>query len=180
MSPTTVQYYTYPRTDPPPKFADEIAEVFADHEPTIGTEGTDDGLKSDEVLQVVRNDLEGLGFDVEASKRKEDKIERPVLFGKDGEPELKYEVDGYHEEWRCGLEVEAGRAWKGNAVYRDLIQAIVMVQVDTLVLAVPNVYTYGGDNQYTNYAFENTKSVVDTLYASHRFDPPYRLILLGY
>ncbi len=28
----------------------------------------------------------------------------------------------------------------GNAVYRDLIQALIMVQVDHLVLAVPNAY----------------------------------------
>ena len=30
----------------------------------------------------------------------------------------------------------------GNAVYRDLIQALIMVQVDHLVLAVPNAYKY--------------------------------------
>jgi len=28
----------------------------------------------------------------------------------------------------------------GNAIYRDLIQALVMVQVDHLVLAVSNIY----------------------------------------
>jgi hypothetical protein len=32
--------------------------------------------------------------------------------------------------------VEAGRAWMGNAIYRDLLQALVMVQVDHLILAV--------------------------------------------
>jgi hypothetical protein len=44
----------------------------------------------------------------------------------------------YHPDWRCGLEIEAGRAWMGNAVYRDLIQALVMVQIGHLVLAIPN------------------------------------------
>ena len=30
----------------------------------------------------------------------------------------------------------------GNAIYLDLIQALVMVQVDHLVLAVSNIYKY--------------------------------------
>lgn len=180
MTDSTIRYYTYPRTDPPPEFADNIASVFREHEGEIGTENLENGLKSNEVLEVVRADLESLGFDVESGKGKDQIIKRPVLFGENGEPELRYEVDGYHPDWRCGLEVEAGRAWKGNAVYRDLVQALVMVQVDTLALVVPNLYKYGKDNQYNNRAFDYTKSVVDTLYSSHRFDPPYRLVLLGY
>lgn len=180
MSGSTIQYFSYPRTDPPPEFADPVASVFRSHEDEIGTEHRDDGLKSDDVLDVVRPDLEALGFEVETGKGQDDIIERPVLFGEDGEPDLKYEVDGYHSEWRCGIEVEAGRAWKGNAVYRDLVQALVMVQVDSLALVVPNVYKYGGNNQYANPAFQYTKSVVETLYRSHRFDAPYNLLLLGY
>jgi hypothetical protein len=60
---------------------------------------------------------------------------RPVFFGENGMPTLSYQIDAYHPEWRAGLEVEAGRAWMGNAIYRDLIQALVMVQVDHVVLA---------------------------------------------
>lgn len=177
---STVRYFYYPRTKVPPSFADEIAGAFRVNEEEIGTEALEDGLKSDEVLKVLRPDLEALGFSVESGKKKEDLIKRPVLFGKNGEPELRYEVDGYHEGWRCGIEVEAGRAWKGNAVYRDIVQGLMMVQVDTLVLAVPNVYRYGADNQYDNRAFDYTKNVVDTLYATDRFDPPYDLMVLGY
>src|SRR5215217_7900285 len=66
------------------------------------------------------------------------KIERPVFYGENGIPTLRYEIDAYHPDWRCGLEVEAGRAWMGNAVYRDLIQAAVMVGVQHLCLAVSN------------------------------------------
>jgi hypothetical protein len=104
-----------------------------------------------------------------------------VLFGANGEPDLQYYVDAYQPEWRCGLEVEAGRAWKGNAIYRDLIQALVMVQVDTLALAVPNVYRYSaGDRTAENRAFDKTKSVIDTLFSTHRFESPYGLLLIGY
>lgn len=126
---------------------------------------------------MLRPDLKGLGFDVETGKSAGDKIHRPVLFGENGEPELHYYVDAYQPNWRCGLEVEAGRARKGNAIYRDIVQELVMVQVDTLALAVPNVYKYSAGE---NRAFEKTKSVVDTLYSTHRFDPPYGLLLIGY
>lgn len=80
-------------------------------------------------------------------------------------PTLKYQIDAYHAEWRCGLEVEAGRAWMGNAVYRDLIQALIMVQVDHLVLAVPNAYKYktsGRSVSSTDYA--STVAVATALY----------------
>jgi hypothetical protein len=40
------------------------------------------------------------------------------------------------------LEVEAGRATMGNAVYRDLIQASLMLDARFLALAVPVEYRY--------------------------------------
>lgn len=172
-----IQYYCYPRSRAPPEFASEIVAAFRSHESEIATESLDDGLKSDEVLEQVRPELESAGFDVEQGKSEDEKIHRPVLFGEDGEPELRYEVDAYHNEWRCGLEVEAGRAWMGNAIYRDLIQGAMMVQVDTLALAVPNAYKYSSG---TNRAFDKTKNVVETLYRTERLDLPYDLILIGY
>jgi hypothetical protein len=56
-----------------------------------------------------------------------------VFFGENGQPALKYEVDAYHPEWKAGLEIEAGRAVMGNAIYRDLVQALVMVEVDNFI-----------------------------------------------
>lgn len=106
----------------------------------IGSEVLAKGLTSDAVLGVLHSQLEALGFQVEKGKVREQKIERPVFFGENGVPALRYQIDAYHPGWRCGLEVEAGRAWMGNAIYRDLIQALVMVQVDHLVLAVSNVH----------------------------------------
>jgi len=78
-------------------------------------------LTSDEVLTLIRPELVELGFSVEAGKRSEQKIRRPVFFGENAQPSLQYEIDAWHPEWRAGLEVEAGRAWMGNAVYRDLL-----------------------------------------------------------
>jgi hypothetical protein len=181
MIQTTIRYICFPRTEPPPNFVASIANVFQKHENKIGTKRLTKGLTSNEVLGVIRSDLVELGFDVEAGKQKEDKIERPVFFGENGQPTLKYEIDAYHSAWRCGLEVEAGRAWMGNAVYRDLIQALTMVQVDTLILAVPNSYKYQNSGRLTiSPDYDNAVNVAETLFGHSRFKFPYNLIMIGY
>jgi hypothetical protein len=129
----------------------------------------------------MRDDLLALGFQVEAGKRRADKIERPVFFGQDGQPTLKYEVDAYHPAWRCGLEVEAGRAWMGNAVYRDIVQALVMVHVDVLILAVPNAYKYTMRGRAkVSHDYDSTVNVAESLYGHSRFRFPYQLVVIGY
>lgn len=181
MSDSMIRYRHFPRSDEPPSFADTLLGVFRKYESQIATAEAGNGLKSDQVLRTVRPDLLDEGFAVESGRAKEDKIHRPVLFGENGEPTLRYEVDAYHDGWSCGLEVEAGRAWKGNAIYRDLIQGMMMSQIETLALAVPNVYRYSqGDRTSENRAYEKTVNVVETLYAVDRAELPYRLIVIGY
>ena len=108
-------------------------------------------------------------------------IRRPVFFGENGEPGLQYEIDAFHPDWRCGLEIEAGRGWMGNAVYRDLIQALVMVELETLVLAVANTYRYQSSGKSTvSKDYENTVAVADSLYGHSRIDMPYQLVVIGY
>jgi len=181
MSQSTIRYSTFPRTEPPPHFVPSIAGVLKKHENKIGTHRLGKGLTSNEVLTVIRDDLVVLGFEVEAGRQKADKIQRPVFFGENGQPTLKYEIDAYHPEWHCGLEVEAGRAWMGNAVYRDLVQGLVMVQVDVLVLAVPNAYKYQASGRATvSSDYDNTVNVAATLYGHSRIQLPYRLVVIGY
>jgi hypothetical protein len=181
MQKTTTRFICFPRTDPPPSFAEKIVAVFRKHEAEIGTRQLAKGLTSNEVLGVIRGDLVGLGFDVEKGKHKGAKIHRPVFFGEDGEPTLRYEIDAYHAEWRCGLEVEAARAWMGNAIYRDLVQGFVMVQVDYLVIAVPNGYKYQSSKRLVvSSDYANALSVIETLFGHSRVRLPYRLILIGY
>lgn len=104
-----------------------------------------------------------------------------MFYGENGLPTLRYQIDAYHPEWRCGLEVEAGRAWMGNAVYRDLVQALVMVQVDHLVLAVSNGYRYKNSGRAVISAdYENTCAVANALYGHTRMKPPYGLTAVGY
>lgn len=155
--------------------------MFERHSGEIGTIQLEKGLTSDEALAVLRGDLVALGFDVEAGKRADDKIKRPVFFGENAQPELQYEVDAWQPEWRAGLEVEAGRAWMGNAIYRDLIQALVMVEMDHLLLAVPQAYRYNTGGRATiSRDYDNTVSVAQALYGHSRITMPFSLCVIGY
>jgi hypothetical protein len=176
-----IRFSTFPRTQPPSPFVCSIIEVFRRHEPTISTLLLAKGLTSDAVLAQLRDDLVALGFDVEAGKHTAGKIKRPVFFGENGKPDLQYEIDAYSGSWRCGLEVEAGRALMGNAVYRDIVQALVMVELDHLVLAVPNGYRYQNSGKdAVSRDYENTVAVADALYGHSRIRMPFGLTVIGY
>ena len=176
-----IRFSTFPRTLPPPAFIHEVVDVFRAREDAIGTVALEKGLTSDNVLGALRADLESVGFMVEAGKATGDKIFRPIFFGENGDPTLQYEIDAYHSGWECGLEVEAGRAWMGNAIYRDLIQALVMVQVRFLVLAVPNAYKYmSAGKQMVSRDYDNAVAVADALYGHSRMRLPYDLVVIGY
>ncbi|MBD3817790.1 MAG: hypothetical protein IE912_02590 [Brevundimonas diminuta] len=126
-------------------------------------------------------DLTSLGFSVETSKADAAKIKRPVFFGEGGRPDLRYEIDSFHPKWRCGLEVEAGRAWLGNAVYRDLIQAMVMVDLDWLCLAVPLGYRRNSlGRRVISRDYDNTCAVANALYSHDRVRMPFGLLVIGY
>lgn len=178
---TNIRFTSFPRTQTPPEFIASIVAAFRASELSICTQTLEKGLTSDEVLSVLRPSLIGLGFEVELNKLKSGKVKRPVFFGENGAPDLQYEIDAFHPMWRCGLEIEAGRAWMGNAVYRDLIQALVMVEVDTLVLAVPNGYRYQSSGKTTvSKDYANTCAVADALFGHSRIAMPYRLVVVGY
>ena len=175
------RYISFPRTEPPPDFGAKIVGVFKKYENTIATLDLPKGLTSDQVLQTLAPDLISLGFTLETGKGKTQRVERPVFFGEDGKPTLRYQIDGFHSDWKCGLEVEAGRAWMGNAVYRDLIQASVMVNLAYLCLAVPNTYRFNAKGrQIVSRDYENTRDVADALYGHSRLKMPYGLLLIGY
>jgi hypothetical protein len=181
MMHSTIRYSTFPRTEPPPNFTESIVAIFRSEETAIATADLEKGLTSDVVLQRLRPNLMTLGFVVEQGKMVADKIKRPVFFGESGAPTLQYEVDAFHPEWACGLEIEAGRACEGNAIYRDLIQALVMVDLDCLVLAVPNGYRRKSlGRTVISKDYERTCAVADALFGHSRIRMPYRLVVIGY
>lgn len=175
---STIRWISFPRTEPPPQFIPSIIDVFVRNEASIATLELKTHLKSDQVLAAIRDGLAQLGFEVEGGKKAAEKISRPVFFGEQGEPTLRFEVDAYHEAWRCGMEVEATRAIRGGAVYRDLIQALVMVQVDHLCIAVPNLVRFGVNGR--SKAFEESLRTIEALFGHSRVRIPYGLTLIGY
>lgn len=178
---SAVRYSSFPRTEPPPDFAQSVVDLFVRHESKVSTLSLTKGLTSDQVLQVLAPDLRGIGFEVEAGKKAGQKIERPVFFGENGLATMNYQIDAYHRQWRSGLEIEAGRAWMGNAVYRDLIQAAVMVAVDYLFLAVPLAYKFQNSGRtIISKDYENTRNLADAVYGHSRLKLPYRLVVIGY
>ena len=175
---STIRFTSFPRTEPPPDFMSAIISVFEHHESEIATEQLARHLKSDSVLSILAADLRSIGFDVESGKSSDDKIKRPVFFGENGQPTLRYKVDAYNKSWKCGLEIEGIRAVRGGAIYRDLIQALVMVQVDHLCIAVPNLVTWGKAGRSRSY-LESTRTA-EALYGHSRFKFPYGLTIIGY
>lgn len=173
----SIRYSTFPSTQTPPWFLEEVVDRFEEHSKKIQTAPDKKGLKSNEVLSVLRPDLLDLGFEVETGNQAQDRILRPVFFGENAQPTLQYRVDAWHPAWKAGLEIEAGRAWMGNAVYRDLIQALVMVDMQHLILAVPKVYSYKSANSKD---YEKTVAVAQALYAHSRIEMPFELCVIGY
>src|SRR3954453_18599866 len=134
------------------------------------------------VLKVVAPGLDAIGFTVEQGKKKLGKLPRPVFFGDEGSFLRTYEIDAFEAAQGIALEVEAGRATMGNAIYRDLIQASLMLDARFLVLAVPVEYRYKSGNRTTREpSYAKTYSVVEAIYGSPRLKLPFEgLLLIGY
>jgi hypothetical protein len=140
-------------------------------------------MESNEVLRVLADDLESkMGFKVERGKRQVGKLPRPVFFGDEGSYLRTYEIDAFEPNDGIALEVEAGRATMGNAIYRDLIQGSLMVDARFFALAVPLEYRYhSGARLAREPSYDKTYSVVEAIYGSQRLSLPFDgLLLIGY
>lgn len=134
-------------------------------------------LESDEVLAALRDPLLAVGWEIETSKAKTSKIVRPVLYGDNGKVRVKQEIDGWHPKEKAILEIESGRAWQGNAIFRDLVRASLIADADYFVLGVRQRYEYGSRNTIQN-DFERTRDIIDSVYSSGRLKLPFLGLLL--
>ena len=167
----------YPSWQQPPSWVDAVIAAFVAAQPKIDSRANS-GVTSDAALAVVRPALVQLGFEVEASKSRKDKLTRPVLYGEVGESVVAFEVDGFHRQFGIVLEVEAGRGAMNNADYRDLIRASLMVDAAYLVLAMMLQYSGGGA---AVKSYEATRGRIDAIYASERLKLPLKgILLIGY
>jgi hypothetical protein len=169
-----LQWSYFPRFSSPPSWMIDTIQAINSKQSQIESR-LHDKLDSDEVLEHIRMPLENLGWEIEKGKTKAQKIERPVLHGDNGIPRVKYEIDGWHNSYKAVMEVESGRGWQGNAVYRDLIRASIMQEVDYLLLGVRQQYKYAN---VTQNDFEKTREQVEAIYASARLNLPFKGLLV--
>jgi hypothetical protein len=171
----------FPSYAAPPAWVADVVGVFTASRSQIDSAVVHaKRMESNDVLGVIAGDLRTLGFEVEQGKQKAGKLPRPVFFGDEGTFLRTYEIDAFEPEEGIALEVEAGRATMGNAVYRDLIQGSLMVDARFLVLAVPIEYRYG-PRPTREPSYTKTYSVVEAIYGSPRLNLPFEgLLLLGY
>lgn len=131
-------------------------------------------IDSNEVLKIIAPELKLNGFIVEESKKTEDKIKVPVLFGLNNHEEKYFDADAVSIDGRYVIEVEAGRAYSNNQFLKDIFQACMMYGVDYLFIAVRNTYRKHKD-------FDAIYNFLETLYINGRLKLPLKgIILVGY
>ena len=167
-----IQYQFFPKSSGMPNSLLKVVNIFKQKENQITSLKYQ--LPSNDVLGIISEDIEKLGYRVEKSKRAEDKIQVPVLFGRNGLLEKYFEADGYNQLEQTVIEVEAGRAVTNYQFLKDIFQACVMHDVLYLVVAVRNIYRNQKD-------FDMVISFLDTLYASNRMILPLKgILIIGY
>jgi hypothetical protein len=171
----------YPAHARPPDWVSDLLQAVVAARPAIESR-VHSGLTSDGVLAQLRPHLLPLGLQVEASKRRVDKIRRPVHFGELGVEGKTFEIDGFHDGHGIALEVEAGRGARGNAVYRDLIEASLLVDARYLALAVMLAYRHQqAGKSVTVSSYAEARELLDAIYASPRLALPLQgVLLIGY
>ena len=162
----------FPVNKKTPEHLVSVIKVFNEYEDKINSHKHK--LDSNTVLEILRKNLEGVGFRIETGKKKNEKIKIPVLFGENGRIIKSFDVDGYHEEFKTVLEVEAGRGVMNNQFLKDFFEACIMVNVDYCIIAVRDTYLKQKD-------FEKVKDFFDSMYASGRMNIPLKgLLIIGY
>src|ERR1700758_4190254 len=123
-----IPWQYFPTSDPAPQHLLDLVSQFELKGDEIASETHD--LNSNAVLSVLRPGLVGIGYRVETSKAAVDRINVPVLFGRNGRIQKSFDADAYNRDERTVLEIEAGRGVVNNQFLKDLFQACMMVDVD--------------------------------------------------
>ena len=166
------QYQVFPRSVSAEPVFSKLAECFASHYNEICSPAKN--LQSNGVLKILTQDLIKLGYRVETSKHKDDKIKVPVLFSRNNHIDKFFDADAVNWEERIVLEVEAGRACDNNQFLKDIFQASMMYDIDYLAIAVRNEYRGKKD-------FEKVYTFLETLYINGRLKLPLKgILLIGY
>ncbi|GHT67733.1 hypothetical protein AGMMS50239_31450 [Bacteroidia bacterium] len=167
-----LQYQLFPRSFGVNAEVEAVINCFQKNYDAI--KSPENNLNSDGVLKIISDDLKELGFNVEESKARDDKIKVPVLFSLNNRIDKFFDADAVSADGKIVLEVEAGRAYVNNQFLKDVFQACMMYGVDYLMLAVRNDYR-GNDD------FSKIFQFFETLYINGRLQLPLRgIVLIGY
>jgi len=171
----------YPTPSRPPAWVHDFIDAVREVSGAIDSRAAG-GLSSNDVLATLRPGLVALGYAVESGKQASGKIRRPVLFGEHGIERVSYEIDAVHDELGVLVEIEAGRGADGNAVYRDLVRASLIVDARFFVLAVLQQYRrMSAGRQIIVSSYRDAKNQLDAIYASGRLALPFEgVLLVGY
>lgn len=173
-----IRWQVFPRNRATSDLQRSIISAFEFYFESIGT--PKNGLKSNEVLAVVRPKLVELEFEIEGTT----KVARPVLFGENDHPTKTYNVDGYHEATGTVLEVEAGQAVENNRFAFDLLKALSIQGAKSLVMAIPANYhphRLKSAGKPPKKEFDEVVKVLDALFSAGRVDLPLSSVLvIGY
>jgi|MudIll2142460700_1097286.scaffolds.fasta_scaffold129983_2 hypothetical protein len=166
---------SFPPTSQRPAWAEQILAVFRRHEAGISSTQAGRSLSSEEVLGMLADDLEAIGFRIERIKHVRT---RPA----EGEvPGDNVHFDVYHPEWMCCLAIEDGHDWANIDVAEDLVEPLMVSNVDTLCLAVPCAEEPGiGDERRRASEYERTCNLAEAVYGRTRVTLPKRLLIIGY
>ena len=168
----SINYQLFPRNFPMIKQFDEV--ILAFNRIFIKIDSSKFELKSNEVLKIVCPELQSINYKVETGKKDNEKIIVPVLYGKNGKIDKKFEADGINEDGTIVIEIEAGRAVLNNQFLKDIFQASMMDKVEYLVLAVRNTYKKKRD-------FDEVYTFLETMYVSNRIQLDLKgILLIGY
>lgn len=167
-----IQYQFFPRSQGITAEIKEVIDCFVSVSEDI--DSYTHNLKSNDVLKLLHQPLTSIGYLVENSKAKDDKIDVPVLFGLGNQIDKSYNADALSSDRRIVIEVEAGRATENNQYMKDIFQACMMFEVEYLIVAVRNTYRGHQD-------FNIVYTFLETLYISSRLHLPLQgILLLGY
>jgi hypothetical protein len=173
-----IQWQYFPRFAPTPEHLKNTVIAFENAAHEIATPKHQ--LSSNEVLEKVANFLEELNYKVERGKTRDQKIYRPVLYGRDGSVDKAFEVDAWHESTGTIIEVEAGRAVINHQFLKDFFEACVIQDARYLVIAVCKAYKPASLKNPSN-DFEIVSTFMDTLYSSGRLNVPLEgILIIGY
>lgn len=167
-----IQYQFFPRSQGITPDIKQVIDCFLEVNNKIDSDFNN--LNSNGVLKELQKPLTKIGYSVETSKAKVDKIDVPVLFGLGNKIDKSYNADALSKDGKIVIEVEAGRATENNQYMKDIFQACMMFEVEYLVVAVRNTYRGHKD-------FNIVYTFLETLYISSRLYLPLKgILLVGY